>query len=79
MKEQQVYLGRGILRSLSSLLLDGQGMPAENIWTTIEDFGINTEDLRKINPTYKELVEIYEAINVYRFSVRFLNELKNRF
>lgn len=79
MFETRVSLGRGILKNLSSILIDEQGVPVENIWETIEDFGIKRADLKKIDPTYKELFEIYSAIRAYRVSVRYLKELKSKF
>ena len=72
-------MGRGILKNLSSILIDEQGVPIENIWETIEDFGIKRDDLKKIDPSYKELFEIYSAIRAYRVSVRYLKELKTKF
>ena len=79
MFETRVNLGRGILKNLSSILIDEQGVPIENIWETIEDFGIKRNDLKKIDPSYKELFEIYSAIRAYRVSVRYLKELKTKF
>ncbi|MGQ0605819.1 MAG: hypothetical protein ACT4OD_02545 [Candidatus Nitrosotenuis sp.] len=74
-----ISLGKGICRHLSSMLVDGEGASLENIWQTITDFGINREDLKKINPSYKELFEIYSAIRAYRVSVRYLKNLKTKF
>lgn len=74
-----IYLGRGIIRNLSSILVDDEGVSLESIWQTIEDFGINREDLKKLSPTYKDLYEIYSAIRAYRVSVKYLKELKNKF
>lgn len=79
MFETRVSLGRGILKNLSSMLIDENGVPVESIWETIEDFGIRKEDLKKIDPSYKELFEIYSAIRAYRISVRYLKELKRKF
>lgn len=79
MFETRVCMGRGILKNLSSILIDEQGVPVENIWETIEDFGIKRDDLKKIDPSYKELFEIYSAIRAYRVSVRYLKELKTKF
>ena len=79
MFETRVDLGRGILKNLSSILIDEQGVPIENIWETIEDFGIKRDDLKKVDPSYKELFEIYSAIRAYRVSVRYLKELKTKF
>lgn len=79
MFETRVCMGRGILKNLSSILIDEQGVPVENIWETIEDFGIKRDDLKRIDPSYKELFEIYSAIRAYRVSVRYLKELKTKF
>ncbi len=79
MLEKRVNLGIGIARNLASILIDERGVPIENIWNTIEDFGIKRDELKNLDPTYKELYEIYSAIRAYRVSVRYLKELKNRF
>ena len=73
-----INLGKGIGRHLSSILVDEEGVSLENIWQTITDFGINREDLKKIDPTYKELFEIYSAIRAYRISVKYLKDLKTK-
>ena len=79
MFETRVNMGIGIVKNLSSILVDDQGVPIENIWNTIEEFGIKRDELKKLDPSYKELYEIYSAIRAYRVSVRFLKQLKNRF
>jgi len=79
MFETRVNLGNGIIKNLSSILIDEQGVPIENIWDTIEEFGIQRGDLKKLDPSYKELFEIYSAIRAYRVSVRYLKQLKIRF
>jgi hypothetical protein len=79
MFETRINLGCGIIKNLSSILIDEQGVPIENIWDTIEDFGIKREELKKLEPTYKELFEIYSAIRAYRVSVRYLKQLKTKF
>ena len=79
MLEKRVNLGIGIARNLASILIDERGVPIENIWDTIEDFGIKRDELRSLDPSYKELYEIYSAIRAYRVSVRYLQESKNRF
>lgn len=73
-----ISLGKGIGRQLSSILIDEEGVSLENIWQTISDFGINREDLKRLQPTYKELFEIYSAIKAYRISVKYLKDLKNK-
>jgi hypothetical protein len=75
---RSISLGKGIGRQLSSILIDEEGVSLENIWQTITDFGINREDLKKLQPTYKELFEIYSAIKAYRISVKYLKNLKNK-
>ncbi len=79
MFETRVNLGNGIIKNLSSILIDEQGVPIENIWDTIEEFGIQRVDLKRLDPSYKELFEIYSAIRAYQVSVRYLKLLKTRF
>ena len=78
MMSTHINLGKGIGKHLSSILVDEEGVSLENIWQTITDFGINREDLKKIDPTYKELFEIYSAIRAYRVSVKYLKDLKTK-
>jgi hypothetical protein len=78
MMSTRISLGKGIGKYLSSILVDEEGVSLENIWQTITDFGINREDLKKIDPTYKELFEIYSAIRAYRISVKYLKDLKTK-
>lgn len=78
MMSTSINLGKGIGKYLSSILIDEEGVSIENIWQTITDFGINREDLKRLQPTYKELFEIYSAIRAYRISVKYLKELKNK-
>ncbi len=79
MMATSISLGKGIGKHLSSILVDEEGVSIENIWQTITDFGISREDLKKLQPSYKELFEIYSAIRAYRISVKYLKELKNKF
>jgi len=78
MFETRVNLGCGITENLASILVGEHGVHIENIWETIEDFGISRAELKKLNPSYKELFEIYSAIRAYRVSVRFLKQMKTR-
>lgn len=78
MMSTHISLGKGIGKYLSSILVDEEGVSLENIWQTITDFGINRDDLKKIDPTYKELFEIYSAIRAYRISVKYLKDLKTK-
>ncbi len=79
MEEIVVNLGIGIARNLESILINEEEVPIENIWDTIEDFGIKRNELRKLDLSYKELYEIYSTITAYRVSVRYLKQLENRF
>ena len=76
MEEIEVNLGIGIARDLSSNLIDEKAVPIEKIWNTLEDFGIKRNELN-LDPSYKELYEIYSVIRVYRESIRYLKELNN--
>lgn len=79
MFETRIDLGRGILKNLSTVTLKNQETSIDNIWTTIEEFGIQRDHLKRLNPSYQELFEIYSAIRAYRISVKYLKELKNKF
>ena len=79
MEEIVVNLGIGIARNLASIPINEEEVPIENIWDTIEDFGIKRNELRKLDLSYKELYEIYSTITAYRVSVRYLKQLENRF
>jgi hypothetical protein len=74
----RINLGNGIGKHLSSILVDEEGVSLENIWQTITDFGIDRDDLKRLDPTYKELFEIYSAIRAYRVSVKYLKNLKTK-
>ena len=74
MEEVEVNLGTGIVRDLSSNLTEEKPVSIEKFWNTLEDFGINRNELN-LDPSYKELYEIYSVIRVYRKSVRYLKEL----
>lgn len=78
MMSTRINLGNGIGKHLSSILVDEEGVSLENIWQTITDFGIDRDDLKRLDPTYKELFEIYSAIRAYRVSVKYLKNLKTK-
>ena len=77
MYEIRANLGRGMVKSLSSIMT-GREVPMENIWETIQDFGITRSDLKKLNPSYKALNEVYSSIKAYRLSVKYLKHLATR-
>ena len=74
MKTASAYLGCGIVKYY--IPTNGQGISVENMWQLIEDFGINEDGFRKLQPTYKELFEIYFAVKTYKISVTYLRNLK---
>ncbi len=68
-KRMRVRLGSGMIKV--------QGLTKTNkIIETIEDFGIDMDMLDVLNPSYDELYQIYNHINFYRGSVKFLKKLK---
>ena len=69
----RISLGNGIAMYLS-VLQSKELVSAGEMLQSIADFGIR-DDLKKIQPTYSELSEIYSAIRAYRTSVRCLREL----
>ena len=41
-------------------------------WNAIGKFGIEMDQLRKMNPSYDDLLEIYSELNNFGFSVKYL-------
>jgi len=69
-KRMSINLGAGMLKT--------QGLAkVSKIVDTIQDFGIDMDMLDSMDLHYDELHEIYNHINFYRKSVRYLKELKN--
>ena len=68
-ERRRVYLGK------CSFKIQGI-VPIHEIFNTIEDFGINSQALKEMDPKYDELFEIYEAIKSYRLAIRYLKDLK---
>jgi hypothetical protein len=75
MRSTHVNTGHGIVRHLS-IPAGGQCVFIENMWQPIRDFGISEGDLEKLQPTHRELVEVYSAIRIYMTSISYLRELK---
>ena len=48
MEEQEVNLGIGIVRNLVSIPIEEKGVPIENIWDTLEDFGIIRNETKEV-------------------------------
>ncbi len=67
---QKVYLGNGIIKI--------QGLTrVSKVIDTIQDFGIDMDMLDSMDLGYDELHQLYNHINFYRGSVRYLKKLKN--
>ena len=77
MMPTRISLGNGITMYLS-VFAGREVASAGEILQSITDFRISRDDLKKFEPTYKELFEIYSAIRAYRMSVSCLRELKNK-
>jgi len=67
--EKRVTLGRGILKNQGSDDMD-------EMFDTIEDFGISMDSLSSMNPDYDQINDIYQAILSYRTAVRLLKRLR---
>ncbi len=67
--KKKVYLGRGILKNQGSADMD-------EMFDTIEDFGISMDNLGSMNPDYDQVNSIYQAILSYRTAVRLLKRLR---
>ena len=67
--KRKVYLGRGILKNQGSADMD-------EMFDTIEDFGISMDNLGSMNPDHDQINDIYQAIQSYRTAIRLLKRLK---
>ncbi len=77
MNETTVALGRGIIRHGSSPVIDAS-VDGKFILDVIAKFGISKEDLKKIKPSYDDLVEIYFELKYFGFSTRYYLIQKHR-
>jgi hypothetical protein len=69
MYETTIRLGRGIIRngcSPANVTVNG-----DFFLDVISKFGISREDLRKIKPTYDELLDIYFELKYFGFSTKY--------
>jgi hypothetical protein len=75
MHEISVNLGRGITKNAFSILhylyID------EFFINAIEELGINSETLKKINPSSNDLLEIYSELKTFGFSTKYYSSLRN--
>lgn len=72
MYESRISLGHGAINSkfFLSYITANEGY----FWNAIKKFGIRESDLRKINPTQDDLLEIHSELMTFGFSTKyFLN------
>ena len=70
MYETIIRLGRGIMRNGSSPVIDAK-VDGEFFLDVIGKFGISREDLKKIKPSYDDLLEIYFELKYFGFSTKY--------
>ena len=74
MHQIDVKLGYGVGRKYSS---HSYSMIEEDFfWNAIGKFGIEMDQLRKMNPSYDDLLEIYSELNNFGFSVKYLLSIR---
>lgn len=67
--EKRATLGKGTVKLLGTL-------DTEEMIDFIKGFGIDVEVFQEMNPDYKQIRDVYNAITVYRFAVNVLKDLK---
>jgi hypothetical protein len=70
MYETIIRLGHGLMRNGSSPVID---VPVDGDFflDVIDKFGISREDLRKIKPSYEDLLDIYLELKYFGFSTKY--------
>ncbi len=77
--EEVINLGSGTGKRLDHIITENEiAAHPDDVWETIEEFGIPKEDMKALLPTFSEIFEVYSAIKAYRVSVRYLKLLKDR-
>ena len=69
MYETSIRLGRGIIKNTSPLV--DPALREEFFLDIISKFGISREDLKKIKPSYYDLLEIYSELMHFGFSTKY--------
>jgi len=75
MYEASIRLGRGIIKN--TLPLVDPALREEFFLDIISKFGISREDLRKINPSYDDLLDIYFELKAFGFSTKYCLRKQN--
>ena len=79
MSKKTIKLGIGVGKRGDHILTENEiAAHPDDVWETIEEFGIPKEDMKALKPTFSEIFEVYSAIKAYRVSVRYLKLLKDR-
>ena len=71
MYESRINLGHGITNNQSLFLV--VTAKASYFLDAIKEFGIEEEDLRKLNPTYEDLLAIHSELITFGFSTKYIN------
>lgn len=79
MSGERIKLGVGTGKRLDHIITENEiAAHPDDVWETIEEFGIPKDDMKALLPTFSEIFEVYSAIKAYRVSVRYLKLLKDR-
>jgi len=79
MSGERIKLGIGTGKRLDHIITENEiAAHPDDVWETIEEFGIPKDDMKALKPTFSEIFEVYSAIKAYRVSVRYLKLLKDR-
>lgn len=70
MHQVDVKLGYGVGKKYS--LHSCSILEEDFFWDAISKFGIEMDQLRKMNPSYDDLLEIHSELNHFGFSVKYL-------
>jgi len=75
MQETTIRLGRGIMKNASALAM---GVPVNEKFflDEIREYGISSDALRKIKPSYDDLLEIYSELKTFGFSTKYYQSLR---
>ncbi len=74
-----IKFGSGTGKRLDHIITENEiAAHPDDVWETIEEFGIPKDDMKALLPTFSEIFEVYSAIKAYRVSVRYLKLLKDR-
>jgi len=68
--EKRATLGKGTGKFVGTL-------DAEEMMDLIKSFGIDLDVFKAMNPDYKQIKDIHNAITVYRFAVNVLRDLRD--